>query len=95
MKIELKDEQDVLTLSDEDLDTNNFVDITIHSGRKHITMTVDIDELFRATLAFSLRQDIEDRDNITGFEYYVKNDIKPTVEADDLCTQEQYETKKT
>ena len=66
MKIEIKDDLDLLTLSDESLDNNNFVEITIENEEKEIaTMIVSIDELEAAVISFiKLRKSQLERDKM-------------------------------
>lgn len=53
MKIEIKDDLDLLTLSDESLDNHNFVEITVENEEKEIaTMIVSIDELYASVISF-------------------------------------------
>lgn len=53
MKIEIKDGNDLLTLSDESLDNHNYVEITIENEeRETSTMIVSIDELEAAVTSF-------------------------------------------
>ena len=53
MKIEIKDGNDLLTLSDESLDNHNYVEITIENEEKETsTIIVSIDELEAAVTSF-------------------------------------------
>lgn len=66
MKIEIKDDLDLLTLSDESLDNHNFVEITVKNEEKEIaTMIVSIDELYASVISFiKLRKSILERDKM-------------------------------
>lgn len=53
MKIEIKDGNDLLTLSDESLDNHNYVEITIENEEKETsTIIVSIDKLEAAVTSF-------------------------------------------
>ena len=54
MKIEIKCDDEILVLSDEDLDNDNFVDLYIKKDdNKEIEVTVSVDELSCAVRAFN------------------------------------------
>jgi len=52
MKIEIKDEDDILTLDNENLDNHNYVDLFVQSGKEEVAIMVNIDQLSAAVSSF-------------------------------------------
>jgi len=61
MKIEIKDEDDIITISDEHLDSNNFVEISICG---EVPMIVSLDDIFSALYAFKKKREFENTRDI-------------------------------
>jgi hypothetical protein len=66
MKIEIKDEEDLLVLTTEDLNNLNYVELEISEDGKFVSdIMVPIDELKAAVDAFmQLRKDNDERDRL-------------------------------
>ena len=56
MTIEIKDSDQTIELSDDQLDNDNFIDIHMEEEGKTMTLTVPIDDLFAALIAFDSKR---------------------------------------
>ena len=56
MTIEIKDSDQTIELSDDQLDNDNFIDIHMEEEGKTMTMTVPIDDLLPAVIAFDSKR---------------------------------------